>query len=267
MHETPWVDVGGVRIWCLNDGQIPASDVPGPDGVRMLEVNAFLIRSRGRLILVDTGFGTKWLDDEPDLRRPTGSVAEALATAGFDADAVDTVVNTHLHVDHAGGDTDFDVHVQAEAAFPNAEYLIQAAEWAHAVDPPPAWKHLFRRDDFVPLEGGARLRLIVGRSDVTDEVSCIPAPGHTPGHQVVRVESAGQAALLVGDAVPEDRYLSDPNVPSERDVDPELAVETRATLLAWSRERSAWLGLAHAGTTLRRVANIAAPGAPGWTST
>lgn len=266
MHEAPWVDVGDVRIWCLNDGQIPGSDEPVADGPSMLEVNAFLVRSRGRLILVDTGFGMKWLDQEPDLRRPIGNVVEALASAGFNIDDVVIVINTHLHVDHAGGDTEFDPQSRPVAAFPNAEYVIQAAEWAHAIDPPPGSAHLFRSADFVPLQGGGRLRLIDGRSDVTDEVSCIPAPGHTPGHQIVRVESNGYAALLVGDAMPDDRSFADPTVQSERDFDPQLAVETRIMLSAWSRERSAWLGLAHAGTTVRRSVDLVAESAPDRTS-
>lgn len=258
MIDSPaWADIGSARIWLLNDGQIPGPDaaVPGERG-SMIEVNTFLIRSQDRLILVDCGFGGKWSAQEPDLRRPRGSALDGLCRAGFGPEDVDTVVNTHLHVDHAGGDTMFGAAGAVVATFPRAEYVIQVAEWAFAGGPPTAWAHLFRSLDYWPLWALGRLRLVDGTHRVTAEVTCVPAPGHTPGHQAVRIESDGFAALLAGDALPSDRSVARPRDASRLDVEPGLAIETRIELTTWAVDHDAWLGQSHAGSTLRQVEEI-----------
>ncbi len=254
------IDVGSARIWLLNDGQIPGpaerDGLPSP-----IEVNAFLVRSMDRLILVDCGFGDKWSAEEPDLRRANGSVLDGLRRNGVEPEDIDVVVNTHLHVDHAGGDTRLDPAAALVATFPRAEYVIQTAEWAFAGAPPAAWSHLFRPRDFWPLSDLGRLRLVDGPHGITDEVLCLPAPGHTPGHQAVRVESDGFAALLAGDALPNERSVASPRDRSGLDAEPGTAVRTREELTGWAIEHGAWLGLSHAGTTLRRIEDILA-GAP-----
>jgi len=263
MTELPAaIDVGSARIWLLNDGRIPGPN--GPDGMpSSIEVNAFLVRSMDRLILVDCGFGDKWAAEEPDLRRANGSVLDGLRRNGFEPEEIDVVVNTHLHVDHAGGDTRFETAGALVATFPRADYLIQTAEWAFAGAPSAAWSHLFRRPDFWPLWDLGHLRLVDGPHRITEEVLCVPAPGHTPGHQAVRVESGGFAALLAGDALPNDGSVRSPRDRSDLDVEPGTAAGTREALIGWAVEHGAWLGLAHAGITLRRVDDILATAGEG----
>ena len=176
MASAVWTPVGAAAVLPLCDGRIPGAGA----GNGLIPINAFLIRSMGRLILVDTGLGDKWLDDEPDLVRADGSVVDGLRRAGVDPLDIHTVINTHLHVDHAGGNTAFDRTRVAIAAFPGANYVIQAAEWAFAASPGD-WSALFRTDDFLPLAGTGRLRLVDGPTAITDEVQCVPRPGHTPG--------------------------------------------------------------------------------------
>src|SRR6476620_7883539 len=95
MHEAAaWVQIGDAAILSLTDGWIPGSDADAG----LIPVNAFLVRSMGRLILVDTGFGDKWIEEEPDLVRPDGSIADRFRRAGVVPEEVDFVVNTHLHV-------------------------------------------------------------------------------------------------------------------------------------------------------------------------
>jgi glyoxylase-like metal-dependent hydrolase (beta-lactamase superfamily II) len=251
-------EVGAVRIWRLSDGTIQGSAARAGQPAGRLPVNAFLVESDGRRILVDTGLGDKWLDLEPDLERPTGNVLAALRRAGFVPADIDTVVNTHLHVDHAGGDTDRHPTGGITPTFPRAEYIIQAAEWSFASEPPVSWMHLFRQDDFRPLEMAARLRLIDGACALTEAVSCIPAPGHTPGHQGVRITSDGHAAMIVGDAIADGAAIRSPSTLSDGDVDPERAAMTRESLLSWATEHDATLGLAHAGAALMNVHELAA---------
>ncbi len=252
MHEAAlWVPIGDAAILSLTDGWIPR---PGTDH-SLIPVNAFLVRSMGRLILVDSGFGDKWTEEEPDLVRPGGSIVDGLRRAGVSPEDVELVINTHLHVDHAGGDTRFDPTRVTVAAFPNASYVIQAAEWSFAMAP-GRWSFLFRQDDFVPLTASGHLRLIDGPLDVTDEVRCVPRPGHTPGHQVVEVVSQGQMAILVGDALQSDAQVRDASIESQQDVDASQAAATRDTLIGRASEREAWLGMAHAGNGIRRFGLI-----------
>lgn len=257
-HAAP-AGIGSAEVWLLNDGDIPGrTQATGPAVATRIPVNGFLVRSAGRLILVDTGLGDKWLRDEPDLRRRDGSVLDAIARAGFDVDDVDVVVNTHLHVDHAGGNTVWDPAMRVRATFPKAQYVVQRRDWEFATSPPSAWAALFRPDDFEPLLGSDRLLLAQGPMEVTEEVRCLPAPGHTPGHQVVIIESGAASALLTGDAIvgPDDLRWPDRN--SAGDVDAGLAAATRRGLVAWAASHGAWLGIAHTGTTLRKIGDILA---------
>lgn len=248
MASAVWTPVGAAAVLPLCDGRIPGAGA----GNGLIPINAFLIRSMGRLILVDTGLGDKWLDDEPDLVRADGSVVDGLRRAGVDPLDIHTVINTHLHVDHAGGNTAFDRTRVAIAAFPGANYVIQAAEWAFAASPGD-WSALFRTDDFLPLAGTGRLRLVDGPTAITDEVQCVPRPGHTPGHQVVEVVSDGEAAVLAGDAIPSQELFVHPADESAQDVDPRAGAAARVAVTRWASERGAWLGIAHVDDALRRL--------------
>ena len=252
MHEpAAWVQIGDAAILSLTDGWIPGPDADGG----LIPVNAFLVRSMGRLILVDSGFGDKWIDQEPDLVRPAGSIADRFRRAGVSPEEVDFVINTHLHVDHAGGDTRFDPGRVAVAAFPSANYVIQAAEWSFAMAP-GRWSYLFRPDDFRPLAASGHVRLIDGAFDVTTEVRCVPRPGHTPGHQVVEVVSGGEMAILVGDAIQSDAQIRDAARESGQDADASQAAASRVAVIRRAAERGAWLGMAHAGDEIRRFASL-----------
>jgi glyoxylase-like metal-dependent hydrolase (beta-lactamase superfamily II) len=167
--------------------------IPPP---RRTAVNAFLIRHGDRVALVDTG--------SADSMGPTlGKLPENLAAAGVDPAAIDTVLLTHMHPDHSNGLA----HPNGDAAFPNAELVLHAAEHAHWHDDaamaraePRARESGFlaARAQAAPYRG--RMRLFTG-GEVFPGVTAVPLPGHTPGHCGFRIDSGGESLLIWGDIV------------------------------------------------------------------
>jgi len=194
------------------------------------------------LILVDAGFGTKH-DHGPNVERPSGTVLDALRRLGIGPQDIDFLINTHLHTDHAGGNTNR-AHAETVATFTRASYVIQRAEWEYASSPDRN-RDLFREDDFIPLRDRA---LLVGAEfSVTEEVRCVLAAGHTPGHQVILVESGGAAAALIGDMAPTYLHLQHPAWTSSLDSDPRQSYRSKQWLLTWAGDRRGSVGLTHDG--------------------
>lgn len=161
----------------------------------------FYIESRGKRILIDTGFGSleqTHAHHYPLVQEPGQHPVEALAGIGVAAEEIDIVVNTHLHWDHCGGNDHF----------PNAKILVQRSEMAYAVAPEERHRRVY---DEVVLEEGrcvsipnflrARLTAVEGDLDLTEDVRLIHTPGHTPGSQSVLVRGQ-ETYLLAGDNVP-----------------------------------------------------------------
>lgn len=220
---------------------------PGVYGERdawHLFVRAWLIRHPEGELLMDTGVGAtvamSWFP-EP------GRLHEALAEAGTAAHHVDTVVLSHIHDDHVGGT----VTSEGEPAFPNARYVIQRADLdaARAAGTEPdaheegdeegvaIWETLL-----APLEAAGLFDVVEGDAALTGSLELHHAPGHTPGHQVIRVASEGSRALLSADTWNHPAQLAHPGWASAPDGEPGRAAATRRSLLAWL--------LSHPGTVV-----------------
>lgn len=189
-------------------------------------VNAFLVQSGGRTVLVDAGAGTKAY---PSLGRLHGSLAEAGVSPGD----VDALVMTHLHIDHWGGLTTGD----GAAAFPRAELVMPAAEAGYWLDAATA---AAAPDDAKPRFAGAqaavapyrdRMRTFAG-SEATPGLRAVALPGHTPGHTGYLIEGGGKRLLIWGDVmhVP-DVQGPRPEVGIMFDTDPATAVASRRSAL------------------------------------
>jgi len=215
-------------------------------GAVELAVNSFLIRTDKALVLVDTGFGLRREGMPLELTRRDGSVLEHFGWLGIDPEAVNVVVNTHLHLDHAGGNL-VDRLSLSQLAFPNARYVVQAAEVEFALSEADAHNPLYRREDIESLKALGHLDLIDGATDILrgGSVRAIPAPGHTPGHQMVVVESNGQTMMLLGDIAPLKCHLERPEWCSSIDQDRETAYATKQRILASAVEKAAVLALSH----------------------
>lgn len=190
-----------------------------------LGLNSLLVLSQGRTVLIETGVGEK----ERPLRqteRNGGTLLDGLRGAGVAPDDVDVVVNTHLHADHCGWNTRRDGDAWAPT-FPRARYLIQRAEWDAAVAPNERTRATYLAENMEPLVKSGQLELLDGETRVTDEISIVPAFGHSAGHAVVVLASGGESAVYVGDMVQHPAQLERLAWISSFDVYPLEAMETK----------------------------------------
>lgn len=193
-----------------------------------LHVHATLLRSEGRTTMVDTGVGP---ETAPAFAwsQVSGALPAELEAAGVDPGEVERVVITHVHDDHLGWTTR---ETADDPLFPNARYLIHRADWelmAAATDDED--REIFAAT-MAPLEAAGVLQLVEGDLPLTGELTLVHAPGHTPGHQVVTIDSDGARALVSADLVNNPAQLLQPGLNGTTDADAELARATRAGWLA-----------------------------------
>ena len=197
-----------------------------------MSIHALVVETPGRRIVVDTCLG----NDKEDRRIPTWNKLQTsfladLAAAGYARETIDTVVCTHLHVDHVGWNTML-VDGRWVPTFPNARYLMGRVEHAH-------WTGQNERDDITavladsvtPVWDARLVDLVETDHRICDEVRLVPTPGHTPGHVSVRIASQGEAALITGDFMHHPCQMARPEWSSTADSDPAEARRTREAML------------------------------------
>lgn len=207
-----------------------------PDGRMIMSIHSLVIESCGRTIVVDTCLGNDKPRNVPGWNMRNGPFLADLANAGFARERVDTVLCTHLHVDHVGWNTML-VDDRWVPTFPNARYLFGREEWAY-------WSTT-ERDDYGPIVADS-VRPIVdaGLADLvdtdhrlTDEVWLEPTPGHTPGHVSVHICSAGEEAIITGDMTHHPCQMAHPDWAASVDHDQILSTATRRAFYARHADR------------------------------
>jgi glyoxylase-like metal-dependent hydrolase (beta-lactamase superfamily II) len=210
-------------------------------------LNSLLIRSEGKTILVDTGYGHKLSQkayQNAGLERPEGDLLVALSRLGVKAEDIDIVINTHLHVDHCGGNTMWQDDTLVPT-FPNAQYLIQRLEWADALLPNERTRATYLPENYQPLQQTGQLEIINGDTRVTGEVHTAITRGHTRAHQVVILESRGETALFVADMSTLHYHLERLAWVTSYDVEPLESIETKRYWQQWAIEKDALIIFQH----------------------
>ncbi len=206
-----------------------------------LNLGAWLVRSEGRTILLDTGIGVRGGGRFPE----PPALPEVLSAAGVAPEDVDTVVLSHLHFDHTGWNTVDGDDGSPVPLFPNARHVVQQAEWDYWTASEELRTAANYDATLAPIEAAGLLDLVEGEQDVTSEVVAIPTPGHTPGHVSMVVASGGERAYLIADAAHHRVQVSEPTWSPSADVDAEQASRTRAELFERIEREGALVASGH----------------------
>lgn len=216
-----------------------------PMGMRCL-----LVEHDDGLVLVDTGAGNKeqpkfydiyGIENGAPVGDPGPTALEAgIRLAGFTPEDVSLVVNTHLHFDHAGGNTFRDEDSSVHITFPNARYVVQAGEYDYARSANERTAASYFPHNYDPIREAGRYDLVEGEQELRPGLRVIPTPGHTPHHQSVLLEAGGGEVLcFLGDVVPTQWHLPLPWIMGY-DVEPLVTLESKRWLLARAVEEE-WL--------------------------
>jgi glyoxylase-like metal-dependent hydrolase (beta-lactamase superfamily II) len=163
-----------------------------------------LARNGDHTLLIDTGYGGKCSRREMDALalEPGEPLLQSLCTQGVTPDQIDLVVLSHLHFDHAGGGVRRDPQGRLVPTFPRARYLVQQHEWETALSNAPELEGAYPTENLLPLKDAGQLELIEGDVPIVPGLRTLVTGGHTAAHQALVLESAGQAAIYIGDLCP-----------------------------------------------------------------
>ena len=188
-------------------------EIPADEANRIpLCLGCLLIRTpQGRHVLVDTGISSKYESNRKftnlyAVERPV-TLKEGLKYLGLLPTDIDLVINTHLHFDHAGGNTEFFENKIPIPAFSKARYLIQKEEWVDANSAHERNQASYLKENFEPLEDAKLVDFVSGDYEVEPGLKVIRSGGHTHGHQYVKIESEGEIAVFLGDLIPTRSHL------------------------------------------------------------
>jgi glyoxylase-like metal-dependent hydrolase (beta-lactamase superfamily II) len=200
-------------------------------GNLLMSVHALVVDTGEHRILVDTCIGNDKERNVPNWSHLQTHFLQDLEAAGYAPDTIDTVLCTHLHVDHVGWNTML-VDGQWVPTFPNARYLFARTEWEHwdANDDETVYGPVLA-DSVRPVVEAGLVDLVDMDHRVCPEVCLEPTPGHTPGHVSVHIRSGGAEALITGDCIHHPVQMTRPDWCSSADVDQAQGLQTRETLL------------------------------------
>lgn len=245
--------LGGLTITALSDGApdravggffagvdpadwTRALGLTSPDDPVPFNFGSFLVRGDGHTTLIDSGNGARGRE----MHIPGGGeLLERLAELGVRRDEVDRVAHTHLHGDHCGWNIDDDAG--GAITFPNATVYVAQREleyWTTAAsDASP--QAPYARSRVEPLRTAGRIHTFDGEFALSDAITMVPTPGHTPGHCAVMIVSQGQHLLLLGDAAHHPAHLEHHDWIPGVDLDRAESMRSRAKIAALAVERDA----------------------------
>ena len=216
-------------------------DFATDEGRLKMSIHSLLVETPSRRIIVDTGLGNdKQGRNVPTWNNRNDPFLDRLTAAGFPPDSIDTVLCTHLHVDHVGWNTKL-VDGKWVPTFANARYVFGKTEyeyWRDHSDAPD--RAAVFADSVKPIADAGKAELVASDAQLADEITLIPTPGHSPGHMSVHIKSDGEEALLTGDVAHHPCQMAHLDWSSTADSDPKQSVATPArAVLALCRHADA----------------------------
>ncbi|HEX5004315.1 MAG TPA: MBL fold metallo-hydrolase [Gemmatimonadales bacterium] len=216
----------------------------GPDDRNRipLAMRCVLVEHPDGLVLIDTGLGNKeeqkFLDiygvENEGSPGPT-QLEDALRELGHRPRDIRWVINTHLHFDHAGGNTVAEAIPgggrNVRPTFPDATYVVQRGELEFARHTNERTRASYLPPNFEPVDRARQWRLLEGDAEILPGISARVTPGHVPWHQSILLRSGGDTAVFLGDLVPTSAHLPLPWIMGY-DLEPLRTLEAKRALLA-----------------------------------
>ncbi|HEU4569196.1 MAG TPA: MBL fold metallo-hydrolase [Gemmatimonadales bacterium] len=229
-----------------------------------LAMRPLLVEHPDGLVLIDNGLGNKEDAKFHDIYgiENAGSVPgttrleDALAALKVAPGDIRWMIDTHLHFDHAGGNTRRDAGAEGrgdagvQLAFPNATYVVQKGELAYARHTNERTRASYLPHNFEPVDAAGKWKLIEGDVEILPGIRSLVTPGHVPWHQAILVQSGGETACFVADLIPTTAHLPLPWIMGY-DVEPLRTLESRRSLYQRAAAEGWWLVLEHDPATVR----------------
>ena len=237
------IQAGGQRL----DGGAMFGVVPKPLWERrivpddrnriQLGMRCLLIEHESGLVLIDTGAGNKENEKFHDIygvqnagENGATQLEDGLRDLRVQPSDVALVINTHLHFDHAGGNTTRTADGRVIPTFPKARYVVQKGEYDYATHTNERTSASYFPHNFAPVMDAGRFDLVGGEKEIVKGIRVMPTPGHVPHHQGIRLESDGEVAFYLGDLAPTTSHLPLPWIMGY-DVEPLVTLETKRRVL------------------------------------
>ncbi|HEY5475858.1 MAG TPA: MBL fold metallo-hydrolase [Tepidiformaceae bacterium] len=245
--------IGGLEIAALSDGApdralggffqgvdvaewTQALGISRPEEPVPFNFGTFLVRGDSHTTLIDSGLGApgKGMGVAGG-----GELMVRLAELRVKPADVDTIVHTHLHLDHCGWDVD--PAKGNSPTFPNARVYVSSTELDYWLDPSPEAEKrgAGARLTMTPLKAAGLLQPFDGEFAVSRSLTMIPTPGHTPGHCSVMLTSQGEHLVILGDAAHHPAHLEHHSWIPGVDVDRAASERSRAKIAALAVEKNA----------------------------
>ena len=202
-----------------------------------LGMRCLLIEHERGLVLIDNGAGNKenqkfldiyGIENAGEERRTR--LEDGLRSLGRSTGDIALMIDTHLHFDHAGGNTWVDEGGVVRPTFANARYVVQRREYEWATHTNERTAASYFAHNFEPVVAAGQFDFVSGETEVWPGIRLLPTPGHTPGHQSVLVESDGAKAFYPADLTPTSAHIPLPWIMGY-DVEPLVTLETKRHIL------------------------------------
>jgi glyoxylase-like metal-dependent hydrolase (beta-lactamase superfamily II) len=246
-----YVKVGNFNCIIISDGTFKASGtppthLPGQYSLQpgqLIDGQCLCIRKDEHTILIDTGHGA-------GVQSSTGKLLQNLQAEGIQCSDIETIILTHAHGDHIGGNTD----IEGKSVFPNAHYFISEEEWKFWTSDPNLTqldaeenvKQMFLseiRKNLISVQD--RLHLINSKTEIIPGIKFISAPGHTPGLIIPVISSGSEHLFCVSDLFHLTLEIEQRNAYSPFDIAPEQAKHTRTKIMSLAAKNNALIFASH----------------------
>jgi len=175
-----------------------------------LNMNCLFVETPGEKILIETGIGEKWTEKQEQIYgifRKKPFAQTLFEKTGYKPEDISIIVNTHLHFDHAGGNTILNKSGKAIPQFPNARYFVSRSEFEHAKNPHERDKASYLPENWQPLLETGQLELKPDNYEVVEGLSLQNIRGHSETMQTICLQRDGETLYGFADLIPTRAHL------------------------------------------------------------